>query len=242
MRPLSPRPGPGNGRAAIRPDLMALTTVHLPSPRALFRHALPHLVESALGPAALFYGMLWLLGLWGALFAALAWAYLALARRLIARQAVPTMLWLASAVLTARTAVSLVTHSGVIYFLQPTATTFLVAFAFLVSAPLGKPLAERLARDLCPLDPDLLARPCVKRFFLRVSLLWAGVLLSNASATLWLLFTASLKVFVLDKTLMSWSITVAAIAVSVVMFRRTLRGEGIALRWTSAGPGRQRSR
>lgn len=218
---------------------MALpTTVHLPSPLALFRHALPHLVESALVPAALFYGMLWALGLWGALLAALGWAYLALFRRLLARQGVPAMLWLATGVLTARTGVSLATHSAVIYFLQPTATTFLVALAFLVSAPLGRPLAARLARDLCPLDPDLLGRPCVQRFFLRVSLLWAAVFFSNAAATLWLLFSSSLKVFVLDRTLLSWTVTVAAIGVSVLMFRRTLRGEGIALRWSGAAPSR----
>jgi hypothetical protein len=213
---------------------MALTTVHLPSPRALFRHALPHLIESAFVPAALFYAMLWVLGLWGALFAALGWAYLALIRRLVKRQRVPAMLLLATGILTARTVVSLVTGSALLYFLQPTATTFLVAFAFLVSVPLGRPLALRLARDLCPLDPDLLARACVRRFFLSVSLLWSLVFLSNASVTLWLLLAESLKSFVLEKTLFSWGITLAAIAVSVVMFRRTLRGDGIALRWTRA--------
>ncbi len=211
---------------------MSLTTVHLPSPRALFRHALPHLIESAFVPAALFYAMLWALGLWGALFGALGWAYLALVRRVVKRERIPAMLWMATVILTARTAVSLVTGSAVIYFLQPTATTFLVAFAFLVSVPLGKPLCLRLARDLCPLDPDLLARACVRRFFLSVTLLWSFVFLSNASVTLWLLFEESLKSFVVERTLFSWGITVAAIAVSVVMFRRTMRGNGIALAWT----------
>ncbi|MGH9065223.1 MAG: VC0807 family protein [Acidimicrobiales bacterium] len=215
---------------------MALHTVHLPSPRALFVHALPNLVESAFVPAALFYAMLWALGVWGALFAALGWAYLALIRRLWRRQGVPAMLWLATGILTARTIVSLATGSLLVYFLQPTATTFLVALAFLVSVPLGKPLALRLAKDLCPLDPDLLARACVRRFFLAVSLLWSFVFLSNASVTLWLLLEASLKTFVLEKTLFSWGVTVGAIAVSVLMFRRTLRGDGIALRWSSSSP------
>lgn len=220
---------------------MALTTVHLPSPRALARHALPHLVESAFVPAALFYAMLWVLGVWGALFAALGWAYLAMARRLVKRQRIPAMLWLATGILTARTAVSLATGSILVYFLQPTATTFLVAFAFLISVPLGKPLALRLARDLCPLDPDLLARSCVRRFFLSVSLLWSFVFLSNASVTLWLLFEQSLKSFVLEKTLFSWAITIGAIGVSVLMFRRTLRGDGIALRWARTTGAAHRS-
>lgn len=218
---------------------MALDTVHLPSPWSLLRHALPNVVESVLGPAVLFYGMLWLLGLDGALFAALGWAYLAVARRLVSRQAVPGILWLATLLLTARTVVSFLTGSGFLYFISPTASTFLVAIAFLISVPMGKPLAERLARDFCPLDADLLARPCIRRFFLRISLLWAAVLTANATLTLWLLFSSSLKTFVVGKTLISWVATLSASGFCVLWFRRSLRGEGIALRWAKAVPARR---
>lgn len=213
---------------------MPAKTVHLPSARSLIRHALPNVLESAIVPAALFYGMLWLLGIWGALVVALGWAYLAVIRRVVTGRGVPTVLWLATAILTARTAISLATGSTIVYFLQPTATTFLVAFAFLASVVLGRPLALRLARDFCPLDPDLLARRCVKRFFLSVSLLWALVFLSNATITLWLLFQESVKTFVLEKTLIGWGGTVAAIGVSVLMFRQALRSDGLRLLWGPA--------
>lgn len=213
---------------------MPTKTVHLPSAGSMIRHALPNVVESAIVPAALFYAMLWVLGVWGALLVALGWAYLAVIRRVLSHRNVPAVLWLATAILTARTAISLATGSTLVYFLQPTATTFLVAFAFLASVVMGRPLALRLARDFCPLDPDLLARNCVRRFFLSVSLLWALVFLSNASITLWLLLEESVKTFVLEKTLIGWGGTLAAVAVSVLMFRRALRSDGLALRWGPA--------
>jgi hypothetical protein len=42
----------------------------IPHPRALTRHALPHIVEATLVPLAVFYlAVMWALGMWGALVA-----------------------------------------------------------------------------------------------------------------------------------------------------------------------------
>ena len=213
-------------------------TVELPAPRAMARHALPQLLESTIGPAALFYVVLLLLGLRGALLLTLAWSYLALARRIVTRRRLPGMLLIAAAVLTFRTVASLATGSAFVYFLQPTVGTFLVAAAFLVSVPVGHPLAERLAKDFCPLDPDMLKRPCVRRFFLRVSLLWTFVFVTNATVGLWLLLTASVGSFVVLKTLVTVVVIGLAIAVSTLWFRRALHGEGLALRWSALPWGR----
>ncbi len=206
-------------------------TIHLPSPRALARHALPTLVESTLAPAALFYGVLMGLGFRNALIAALAWSWAAVARRLITRSRVSGMLLVGTAMLTVRTAVSWATGSAFVYFLQPTVGTFLVAAAFLVSVPAGQPLAERMARDFCPLDPDLLARPCVRRFFLRVSLLWTVAFLANATATLLFLLTVSVGTFVVAKTAISVAVIGLAVAVSTLWFRRALHTDGIHVHW-----------
>ncbi len=211
---------------------MSKTTVHLPSVGAMARRALPNLLESTLGPAVLFYVVLTLLGTRGALLAALAWSYLAVARRVITGRRFPGLLLLGTVLLTARTAVSLATGSAFVYFLQPTLGTFLVALAFLVSVPLGKPLAERLAHDFCPIDPDLLAKDFVRRFFLRVSLLWTFVLILNASVNLWLLLDSPLRSFVLLKTAVSTVVIGTAVLVSTVWFKRSLRGEGIHVRWS----------
>ena len=212
---------------------LAANTIHLPAPRAFLRHALPSLVESTVGPVALFYAMLSLLGLRGALLATVGFSYVALARRVVTGRPVPGMLVLACALLTVRTALAMATGSAFVYFLQPTLGTFLVAGAFLVSVPAGRPLAERLAKDFCPLDPDLLRQPFVRKFFLRVSLLWTFVFLSNATLTLWLLLTYSVKSFVLLKTAASLFAIGSAIVVSAMWFRRAMHGEGFSLHWSS---------
>src|SRR5207302_11403270 len=107
------------------------------------------------------------------------------------------------------------------------------AGAVLLSVPAGRPLAQRLAQDFCPLDPALLRQPVVRRFFLRVSLLWTFVFLSNATLTLWLLLTCSVKSFVLLKTAASLFAIGTAIVVSAMWFRRALHGEGFSLHWSS---------
>jgi intracellular septation protein A len=197
-------------------------------------HALPQLLESTIAPAALFYVILSVLDLRGALLATLAWTYLALGRRLLTGRHLPGMLLIASVLLTVRTVAALATGSGFVYFLQPTVGTFLLAAAFLISVPVGKPLAERLAKDFCPLDPSLFKRPYVQRFFLRISLLWTVVFVTNAALGLWFLLTQSLGNFVLLKTSVTTTVIAAAIAVSTLWFRQTLRGEGLALRYRSA--------
>jgi len=188
-------------------------------------------VESTLAPAVLFYVVLMGLGFRNALIAALAWSWAAVARRVITRSRISGMLLVGTAMLTVRTAVSWVSGSAFVYFLQPTVGTFLVAAAFLISVPAGRPLAERMARDFCPLDPDLLARPCVRRFFLRVSLLWTAAFLANATATLLFLLTVSVGTFVVVKTVISAAVIGLAVVVSTLWFRRALRSDGIHVRW-----------
>src|SRR6266404_2250687 len=94
-------------------------THHLPSLRAIARHALPNLVEATLVPTALFYLGWFTLGRWAAFAAALVWAYAMLARRMTRRQRVPGLLLLALLGLTVRTVAALATGSTFVYFVQP---------------------------------------------------------------------------------------------------------------------------
>jgi hypothetical protein len=193
---------------------------HIPRITALARHATPHVLEATLIPLALFYGGLRFLGLWGALLAALIWSYTSLLRRLITRRRVSGMLVLGIIGLTARTALALATGSAFLYFLQPTLGTGLVATVFIGSVLLGRPLAMRLATDFMPLPEALLAHHGVRRFFLRISLLWAGVFLANAGISLWLLVSQSLATFLWTRTVTSLVLTGGAVAISTMAFRR----------------------
>lgn len=203
----------------------------LPSPRSTLQHACPVVLEAVVGPLVLFYGVLVLLGFRGALVAALGWSYLALVRRVRRGERISTMLIVGAALLTARTAISFVTGSAIIYFAQPMATAVVAALVLVGSAAVGKPLTQRFVHDFCPIDPELLARPRVRRFFVRVSLLWATVLMVNAGVTLWLLLSLSLRTFVLERMAATWGLTALAIFLSITWFVVSMRRDGITVEW-----------
>lgn len=229
MAPRSP------ARPVLRPLVDKTTgasTVVLPPLRAALSHALPHLIEGVAGPFAVFYLVLLLTGFTGALYAALGWAAVTIARRLVARSAVPGTLWLSFGLLGARTVVALLTKSVLLYYLQPTLGTILVGIVFLLSAGSRRPFIQRLAQDFFPFSRELLERHGIKRFFTQISLLWAAVMLTNAGVVMALLVTTSLKAFVLERTAVTWTLSLLAIAASVYAFARALRRENIHLRFS----------
>jgi uncharacterized membrane protein len=197
----------------------------------LVRHALPSLLEGSIGPAALFYVTLLLIGFRGALIVALVWSYAAAGRRVVRRQRLPGLLVLGLGLLTARSVIAFLTNSAFLYFVQPTAGTLIVAVLFLVTALANRPFIERLAHDFCPLDEELMARPHVRRFFVRLSFLWSVVLLVNAGFVLWLLVASSLHAFVIERTLVTWTLTGGGIALSILWFMGTMRRSGISVRF-----------
>jgi intracellular septation protein A len=207
--------------------------LQIPRLRAIARHALPNLVEGSLVPLAVFYGALWLVGIWGGLIAALAWSYVAIARRVVLRRPVPALLVLGAVGLTARTAVAAISGSVFVYFLQPTLTTVLIAGVFLVSVPAGRPLAERLAGDFCPLPDAFVGSVPVRRFFARITVLWAFVQLANAALSIWLLVSQPVGTYYVAKTAGSWLLTGSAILVSTLYFKWSMRRHGIAVQWRS---------
>src|SRR4051812_10325101 len=199
----------------------------IPRLRTLASHALPAMIESSFIPLGLFYVAMWAAGLWVALIVALLWSYGALIRRLVTRSHIPGLLLIGAVGLPARTVLAFLTGSVLIYFLQPVLTTVGIAGVFLLSVPAGKPIAERLAADFCPFPDGMLARPPVRRFFARITLLWAFVQLSNAAITLWLLFTKSVGTYMLLKTVMSLTLTGLGVAISTIYFKHSMRRHGI---------------
>jgi hypothetical protein len=198
-------------------------------------------LESTIVPGALFYVVLVLAGFRGALLAALGWSLLAVARRLLRHQKVPALLLLSVVMVGARTAIAYATGSAFLYFVQPTASTFLVAVLFLVTALARRPFIERLATDFCPLDPEMFARPSMRRFFLRLSLLWCVVLTTQAAFVMWLLLASSVRTFVVERSVVSAVLTAGGIALSTSWFVRVMRKAGIAVHFTgglapSGGP------
>jgi hypothetical protein len=195
------------------------------------RQVLRHLFEVILAPLGLFYLLLSFTNLTGALFAALGWAFAAMARRVLTRSPIPAVLWLSTVLLVVRTVVGYTTGSVFLYFLQPTLQNFLIAFGLLATVRLRRPLIARLADDFCAFPTALTSNLRVQRFFRRVSLLWALVFLTNGAATLWVLARATLGNFLMVTTAGSFTLLGVAAVVSLLWFRRELRGEGIRLRF-----------
>jgi hypothetical protein len=206
--------------------------IELPPVRQLAVRVGRTVVESTIIPLAIFYGCMATLGLVGAVVIALAWTYIGIGRRLVKRQPIPGMLLIGALLMTARTIIAVMTGSVFLYFLQPTLGTFLVAGLFLVSAPLGKPLTQKVATDFCPLEDGVIKNPGIQRFFGRISLMWGLVYTTNGAATLWLLFDGhSVGVFLLLKAIISATITWMTVGASYFFLRRTLRAHGVTLCW-----------
>ena len=215
----------GGGAADIGPS-RRVELNHFSVLRAVARKSAPHLVEATIVPAALFYLFLMLAGVWTALAVALVWSYGALARRLLLRRGIPTMLLLALVGLTARSIAAVGSGSTFIYFLQPILGTVFVAGIFLVSL-FRKPLVGRLAADFCPLTPEIASRPGVLRLFRGLTVLWAAVNLMTAGCTFLLLISVPLATYVAAKTLVCLVITVSGVIVTVSWSLRTARREGL---------------
>lgn len=207
----------------------------IPNIRKVVRHALPNIVEGKLVPLVLFIGFLELVGTLSALLIALSWSVVTVGYRYATGRRVPGLIVLSTVALSARTIAAIATGSMVIYFLQPTITTVLVGLAFMVSVPLRRPLAQKLAYDVFPFDEATKAHPQVRQFFVRLSLIWSVTSLVNASITVWLLMSQSTTTFVLVKSVLGPSTAVVTISIAAIWFRFTILRTGTKLVWQTAG-------
>lgn len=197
---------------------------------AVVRRVLVSIGVACAAPAALFYTVMVLSGVWVAIGAALCWQYGALALRAWTGRRTSGLLVLMAAVLTGRTVVSLAAHSTFLYFLQPIVTDCLVATAFLGSLFLARPMAARLAGDFYPMTDEVAGRPAVRRLFTLLTALWALLYLGKASLTLWLLTSQSVQTFVLVKSLSVLAINLSAAAATVGLCVLVGRREGLLAR------------
>jgi intracellular septation protein A len=212
---------------AAGPTQHDVATVHLPRVRSLIKHSLPHLVEGTLLPVLVFYAALFLTSVWGALVAALAWSYGAMAYRIARGERVSGMLVITALTLTLRTGVAFASGSVVVYFLQPAIAKVALAAAFVVTMRRSEPLIQRLFSDFVPMPAHLLERPGIRRLFLRLSYLWAALLVLHAGIGLWLLLSHSVATYVAVKTVLNIVVKGSAVLLSIVAARRAIQNLGL---------------
>lgn len=192
---------------------------------AVLRRGLPSVIEATTIPAIIFFVVMSTTQPAIAMAAVLAWGYGMVLGRLLLRKRVSTLLVLATAGLTLKTLIGVLSGSTFLYFVQPVATTVALAGVFFASVLVGKPLIARLAHDFCPIAPEVASRPGVIRLFAGLTVLWAGVHLVNAAATVGLLVSLPVPLFVLLKTASGMGISALAIVVTVTWALRTARRE-----------------
>ncbi len=194
--------------------------------RMVGRRSLPALIEATVIPSILLYVFFVTVGPAAGMCAALGWAYGSVLRRLLTRQSVPGVLQLAVAGLTVRTVVGLLSGTFM-YFLQPVATTVVLALVFLASLRFGTPMIARMASDFCPLDSEVSCRPAVTRLFSGLTLMWAGVHLLSAGTTFAMLVSLPTTTFVALRSFVSLAITISAIVFTVSWAMRIARSENL---------------
>lgn len=193
--------------------------------RAVARRGLPNLIEATVVPAILFYVLVVTVSGTAAIIGAMAWAAIAVVRRLVVHAPIPSILVLGTLGIIVRTVVGLLSGSMFAYFLQPLASTVALGALFLASALVGRPVIGRLAHDFCPIAPEVADRPAVVSLFVGLTVLWAGVHLLTAATTFGMLVSLPVSTFILVKTITSMSITVAAIVFTVTWSIRVARRE-----------------
>ncbi|GAA3508727.1 intracellular septation protein A [Streptosporangium album] len=202
---------------------MSHVPVALPRLTVLARQAVPKILEGVIAPLAVFYAALAVLGERGALITAVSWVYAGVGWRLIRRVPVPGTMVLAAIAITLRALIGLWTGSMKFFLLQPELGTICISMVFLASVRLNRPLVQKLTLDYIHLPTAVLKHERVRRFFARITLLWAFVLLTNSAVSIWLLVHQSVGTYLLVRTSVVALISGLAVAVSVYAFRRVLR-------------------
>jgi hypothetical protein len=193
----------------------------------LARRSLPHLLEATLVPSILFYILLVTINAPTAMVGVLCWTFVAVGRRVARRRAIPAILILATLGMTVRTLIALFSGSTFAYFIQPIATTVVLAGVFAGSVVVGRPLVARFASDFCHFAPEIGDRPRVVRLFRGLTLLWAGVHIVTSAATFGMLVSLPTAAYVPLKTVACLGITIAAIVLTVSCAIRTARSENL---------------
>lgn len=227
------------GRTGPLPSHRTLTTTATASPPepaaesprpelgTVVKHVSMSLLIAVVVPAVLFYGVFVLAGVWTAIGVALLWSYGAIVWRALTKRRTSGLLILAAALLTGRTALSVVADSAWLYFLQPVITDGFVAALFLLSLASARPMVARLAGDFYPMDHELAMRPRIRRLFRDLTILWAVLGLTKATVTLWLLQSQSLETFVLVKSISMLAVNVVAAFATIGLAAVVARKEGL---------------
>ena len=194
---------------------------------AVLRRLAPDLIEASVIPTALFTVTFLTVGTFAAYVVALAWSYVAIGRRVFTGRPVPTLIFLASIGITARTGLALASGSTFVYFAQPVLGKLALSATLLASIVTGRPLVTRFAHEFCRMSPEIDTRPAIVQLYRRLTYLWVVVNLAAAAVTVTLLLTTQASVFVTVKPLAVGTLTALGVGLTVSASVQAARSEGL---------------
>ena len=183
----------------------------------LIRQALPALVVASIIPLGLFYVVLAAASVQWAMGASVLYATAMVVWQYLRHRQVSGLLVVTFLTATLRAGLALVSGHPFIYFALPAAETAVFGLVFVATLAGSEPLLVRLARDLLPAGADRLAanRPLIRN----LSVMWAASHVLSAGATMLLLLTTPLTVFLAVHVFANWVFIGAAGGASVWLVR-----------------------
>lgn len=188
------------------------------------------LLLAVIVPATLLWAMVELFNVTTAVLVCLAWMVLAMGWRYATRRPVSGLLLMSLAILTIKTAFTLITGSSFVYFVQPIFGDLAVSAIFLGSLWTSCPVIARLAPDFYPMSASVAARPEIRAHLWRLTLLWGLVILGKAGITLWLLESLSTANFILIKGGAIITLTLTAAVATIAWSYVVVRQQGLLRR------------
>lgn len=149
--------------------------VSVGAPGPIARRGAWLLLETVLIPMALLYVTLRLWGPTAGLSSVLAWRLGFTVGRVIIGHRVPATVVLTTAIFCARAVVSLCFASVALYLWQPVIMSAVLGLVFVGTAMAGRPVTDKLARDVVTLPSVLRDDERVQRIFVEVSVLLGAV-------------------------------------------------------------------
>jgi uncharacterized membrane protein len=209
----------------------SLQIIDMPGWRPIARKVVTTMLIVSLMPMVVFYTAMSLFGLRTAALTTVSLYYAGLLLKVMRRKPILAAALLTAGLLSIRAVVMFLTGSAFLYFIQPVAGTVAIATVFAATALAGRPVLDRLAHEFCPFSEEMSQRLRKARFFTRISVVWTITYIFNALGTVWLLTNASLGGFILLKSVLSPVVTVAAVIASYLVFRMTIRGQNVRIKW-----------
>ena len=154
----------------------------------------------------------------------------ALGRKILTRT-VPSLLTISALVLTLQTGGGHRHRQRVFFLLQFPLANLGLCVLFARTAPTRKPLVAQLAAEVVALRQPSTHHPGLHRFFQGATWLWAGIFFVTTVGLAVLMYTETVKVFLLLTTAVSIGGVVAGTFLSAVWFVRVLRRSGLRVRF-----------